>query len=167
MPQAKIRSRLPRCSTPAVSHRAGLSVCVRPNAQIVPPSGLHDMRIAPRECLPQLEQMIDPPPPVTRWTSRRKAAVVAAVHSGEITLEAACGRYELSRQHFLNFLPLPQGQRSFRPTPLNGFARRWLRARLASASRRHRCWSSRYCVVKQYHPDNSSCLGKSSAGRDL
>ena len=100
MPQAKIRSQLPRCSTPAVSYRAGLSVCVRPNAQIVPPSGLHDMRIAPRECLPQLEQMIDPPRPVTRWTSRRKAAVVAAVHSGEITLEAACGRYELSIEEF-------------------------------------------------------------------
>jgi hypothetical protein len=99
MPQAKIRSRLPR-STPAVSHRAGLSVCVRPNAQIVPPSGLHDMRIAPRECLPQLEQMIDPPPLVTRWTSRRKAAVVAAVHSGEITLEPACGWYELSIEEF-------------------------------------------------------------------
>jgi len=100
MPQAKIRSRLPRCSTPAVSHRAGLSVCVRPNAHIVPPSGLHDMRIAPRECFPQLEQMINPPPPATRWTSRRKAAVVAAVHSGEITLEAACGRYELSIEEF-------------------------------------------------------------------
>ena len=66
----------------------------------MPPSGLHDMRIAPRERLPQLEQMIDPPPPVTRWTSRRKAAVVAAVHSGEITLEAACGRYELSIEEF-------------------------------------------------------------------
>src|SRR5207302_11399581 len=48
----------------------------------------------------QLEQMIDPPPPVTRWTSRRKASVVAAVHSGEITLEAACGRYELSIEEF-------------------------------------------------------------------
>jgi hypothetical protein len=100
MPQAKIRSRLPRCSTPAVSHRAGLSVCVRPNAQIVSPSSLHDMRIPPRECLPQLEQMIDFPPPIKRWTSRRKAAVVAAVRSGEITLEAACGRYELSIEEF-------------------------------------------------------------------
>ena len=58
------------------------------------------MRIAPRECLPQSEQMIDPPPPVTRWTIRRKAAVVASVHSGEITLEAACGRYELSIEEF-------------------------------------------------------------------
>jgi len=54
----------------------------------------------PRECLPQLEQMIDPPPPVTRWTSRRKVAVVAAVHSGEITLEAACERYKLSIEEF-------------------------------------------------------------------
>jgi hypothetical protein len=52
MPQAKIRSRLPRCSTPAVSHGAGLSVCVRPNAQIVPPSGLHDMRIARENAFP-------------------------------------------------------------------------------------------------------------------
>jgi hypothetical protein len=100
MPQAKIRSRLPRSSTPAVSHRAGLSVCIRPNAHVVPPSSLHDMRIAPRECFPQLEQTIDPLPRVTRWTSRRKAAVVAAVHSGEITLEAACGRYELSIEEF-------------------------------------------------------------------
>jgi hypothetical protein len=100
MPQAKIRSRLPRSSTPAVSHRAGLSVCIRPNAHVVPPSSLHDRRIAPRECFPQLEQTIDPLPRVTRWTSRRKAAVVAAVHSGEITLEAACGRYELSIEEF-------------------------------------------------------------------
>ena len=96
MPHEKIRSRLPRSSTPAVSHRARLSVCVRPDAQIVPPSGLHDMRIAPREYFSELKQMIDPPSPVTRWTSRRKAAVVAAVRSGEITLEAACWRYELS-----------------------------------------------------------------------
>jgi len=44
--------------------------------------------------------MIDPPPPVIRWTSRRKAAVVAAVRSGEITLEAACWRYELSIEEF-------------------------------------------------------------------
>jgi hypothetical protein len=77
------------------------TVSVRPTkAHMVPPSSLHDMRIAPRECLPRLEQMIDPPPPVTRWTSRRKAAVVAAVHSGEITLVAACGWYELSIEEF-------------------------------------------------------------------
>ncbi len=98
--QAKIRSRLPRSSTPAVSPRAGLPVCARPNAQILPPSSLHDMRIAQRKSFPQLEQVIDFPPPIKRWTSRRKAAVVAAVHSGEITLKAACGRYELSIEEF-------------------------------------------------------------------
>jgi len=98
--QAKIRSRLPRSSTPAVSPRAGLPVGARPNAQILPPSSLHDMRIAQRESFPQLEQVIDFPPPIKRWTSRRKAAVVAAVHSGEITLEAAYGRYELSIEEF-------------------------------------------------------------------
>lgn len=58
------------------------------------------MRIAQRKSFPQLEQVIDFPPPIKRWTSRRKAAVVAAVHSGEITLEAACGRYELSIEEF-------------------------------------------------------------------
>ena len=58
------------------------------------------MRIAQRESFLQLEQVIDFPPPIKRWTSRRKAAVVAAVHSGEITLEAACGRYELSIEEF-------------------------------------------------------------------
>ncbi len=100
MSQAKIRSRLPRSSTSAASHSAGLPECSRPNAQILPPSGLHDMRIAQRECFPQLKQMIDFPPPIKRWTIRRKAAVVAAVHSGEITLEAACGRYELSIEEF-------------------------------------------------------------------
>ena len=98
--QAKIRSRLPRSSTPAVSPRAGLPVCARPNPQILPPSSLHDMRIAQPESFPQLEQVIDFPPPIKRWTSRRKAAVVAAVHSGAITLEAACRRYELSIEEF-------------------------------------------------------------------
>jgi hypothetical protein len=100
MSQAKIRSQLPLSSTPAVSHRAGLPVCTRPNAQILPPSSLHDMRIAQPESFPQLEQMIVLPPPIKRWTIRRKAAVVAAVHSGAITLEAACRRYELSIEEF-------------------------------------------------------------------
>jgi len=33
----------------------------------------------------------------------------------------------VATQHFLNFFPLPQGHGSFRPMPLNGFSRRWLR----------------------------------------
>src|SRR4029453_6491029 len=36
---------------------------------------------------------------------------------GAISCSSASG---LPRQHFLNFLPLPQGQGSLRPTPRNG-----------------------------------------------
>ena len=36
----------------------------------------------------------------TRWVARRKAAVVTAVRSGEIHLEQACRRYELSEEEF-------------------------------------------------------------------
>ena len=45
--------------------------------------------------------MADLPPANTRrWVVRRKAAVVAAVQSGEITLEEACRRYELTEEEF-------------------------------------------------------------------
>jgi hypothetical protein len=36
------------------------------------------------------------PPNTKRWTVRRKAAVVAAVRAGMITLEESCRRYQLS-----------------------------------------------------------------------
>ena len=42
-----------------------------------------------------------PPPNTKRWVVRRKAAVVAAVRAGVITLEEACRRYELSEEEFL------------------------------------------------------------------
>jgi hypothetical protein len=42
-----------------------------------------------------------PPPNTKRWVVRRKAAVVAAVRAGVITLEEACRRYELSEDEFL------------------------------------------------------------------
>jgi len=46
--------------------------------------------------------MPEPPPEnVKRWTPRRKAAVLAAVRSGAITVEEACRRYEISREEFL------------------------------------------------------------------
>jgi transposase-like protein len=35
-----------------------------------------------------------------RWVVRRKAAVVAAVQGGKITLEEACRRYNLSEEEF-------------------------------------------------------------------
>jgi len=45
--------------------------------------------------------MADLPPVNTRrWVVRRKAAVVAAVQSGKITIEDACRRYELSEEEF-------------------------------------------------------------------
>ena len=40
------------------------------------------------------------PPNTTRWVASRKAALVAAVHSGEISLEEACQRYQLSVEEF-------------------------------------------------------------------
>jgi hypothetical protein len=45
--------------------------------------------------------MIELPSPNTRrWVARRKAAVVAAVASGIITLEEACRRYKMSDEEF-------------------------------------------------------------------
>ncbi len=38
---------------------------------------------------------------VTRWTIRRKEAVVTAVANGELTREEACRRYQLSEEEFL------------------------------------------------------------------
>jgi hypothetical protein len=36
-----------------------------------------------------------------RWVARRKAAVVAAVAGGVITIEEACRRYHMSEEEFL------------------------------------------------------------------
>ena len=41
-----------------------------------------------------------PPTNTRRWVVRRKAAVVAAVQSGKITLEEACQRYQLTEEEF-------------------------------------------------------------------
>ena len=55
-------------------------------------SGEPPIRTSPMEGLP--------PPTTKRWVVRRKAAVVAAVLSGEITLEEACRCYKLSEEEF-------------------------------------------------------------------
>ena len=39
----------------------------------------------------------------TRWVTRRKAEVVAAVQGGLISLEDACDRYRLSVEEFLSW----------------------------------------------------------------
>ncbi len=44
-----------------------------------------------------------PPPDTTRWVSRRKAEVVAAVRMGLLSLEDACARYPLSVEEFLSW----------------------------------------------------------------
>lgn len=41
-----------------------------------------------------------PPPGPQRWVARRKAAVVAAVRAGAITLTEACRRYHLSEEEY-------------------------------------------------------------------
>ena len=50
-----------------------------------------------------------PPANTRRWVVRRKAAVVAAVQSGKITLEEACRRYELSEEEFRSWQRAYQG----------------------------------------------------------
>ena len=55
-----------------------------------------------------------PPPNTKRWVIRRKAAVVAAVRAGEITVEEACRRYQLSEEEFLAW------QRAFEAHGLTG-----------------------------------------------
>jgi hypothetical protein len=44
------------------------------------------------------------PLPTARWVTRRKAALIAAVRNGEITLEEACRQYQLSPEEFAGWL---------------------------------------------------------------
>jgi len=41
-----------------------------------------------------------PPPDIKRWSARRKAEVVAAVHGGLLTMAQACHRYTVSHEEF-------------------------------------------------------------------
>lgn len=64
-----------------------------------------------------------PPPNTIRWVARRKAAVVAAVQSGTITLEEACRRYQLSEGEFLAWQRAFEafGERGLRATRLQQY----------------------------------------------
>nr|WP_209023724.1 DUF1153 domain-containing protein [Sphingopyxis italica] len=44
-----------------------------------------------------------PPPETTRWVSRRKAQVVAAVEGGLLTPEETCARYRMSLEELANW----------------------------------------------------------------
>jgi hypothetical protein len=72
---------------------------VEPSASLHYPvdrvSGESLVRTSPAKGLPLLT--------TKRWVVSRKAAVVAAVRSGEITLEEACHWYRLSEEEFLSW----------------------------------------------------------------
>jgi Protein of unknown function (DUF1153) len=50
------------------------------------------------ESLPVSDDL--PPPDTRRWVARRKAAVVAAVRDGRITLKEALQRYQLTEEDY-------------------------------------------------------------------
>ena len=64
-----------------------------------------------------------PPPDTKRWVIRRKAAVVAAVKSGVITLDEVCRRYNISAQEFVIWQELIEkhGVRGLRVTRLKDY----------------------------------------------
>ena len=67
-----------------------------------------------------------PPPNTTRWVARRKAAVVAAVRSGRITMEEALRRYQLTEEEFLSWQRLfeTHGLAGLRATRVQQYRRR-------------------------------------------
>lgn len=64
-----------------------------------------------------------PPANTKRWVIRRKAAVVAGVRNGIISLEDACRRYNLSVEEFLSWQRLIEdhGLRGLRVTRLKEY----------------------------------------------
>ncbi len=64
-----------------------------------------------------------PPPGTTRWVVRRKAAVVAGVRAGLLTLDEACNRYRLSVEEFLSWQNTIErhGERGLRVTRLKDY----------------------------------------------
>lgn len=66
-----------------------------------------------------------PPTNTKRWTIRRKAAVVAGVHIGLITMEEACERYRLSMEEFLSWQRLIErhGVNGLRATRIQDYRR--------------------------------------------
>ena len=64
-----------------------------------------------------------PPPDTKRWVVRRKAAVVAAVKNGAITLEEVCRRYNLSVEEFTSWQEMidKHGVRGLRVTRLQDY----------------------------------------------
>jgi len=75
--------------------------------------------------------MIELPLPDTgRWVARRKAAVVAAVAGGVITIEEACGLYHMSEEELFSW------QRAFENEGLAGLRQKRLIIRPSRLGRR-------------------------------
>ncbi len=80
-----------------------------------------------------------PSPNTKRWVARRKAAVVAAVANGILTLEEACRRYMLSAEEFASWQRAIEahGLRGLRTTRLQEYrSREHVEERSSTAPRR-------------------------------
>jgi hypothetical protein len=64
-----------------------------------------------------------PPQNTTRWVTRRKAEVVAAVRGGLLSLDDACKRYSLTIDEFLNWQRLinRHGLQGLRTTKIQNY----------------------------------------------
>jgi hypothetical protein len=60
---------------------------------------------------------------IKRWVTRRKAEVVAAVRGGLLSVEDACGRYELSKEEYAGWEHLFErhGVKGLRTTRLQNY----------------------------------------------
>ena len=60
---------------------------------------------------------------IKRWVTRRKAEVVAAVRGGLLSVEDACGRYELSKEEYAGWERLFErhGVKGLRTTRLQNY----------------------------------------------
>jgi hypothetical protein len=64
-----------------------------------------------------------PEPGIKRWVTRRKAEVVAAVRGGLLSVDDACGRYELSKEEYSGWERLFErhGVKGLRTTRLQNY----------------------------------------------
>ena len=64
-----------------------------------------------------------PKPGITRWVTRRKAEVVAAVSGGLLSEKDACRRYDLSEEEFAGWKKLysEHGRKGLRATRLQQY----------------------------------------------
>jgi hypothetical protein len=74
---------------------------VRPSAQT---SNIHEAENNTELGARNIHMCLAPPPPrPLRWSPQKKAAILAAVRSGSISLNQACNVYELSVEEFLTW----------------------------------------------------------------